>query len=233
MINDLSVKTIKNQECKEWFLRKHYAKRIPSTSYAFGLYQNSSLIGVCSFGRPMSPALTKGAFNGLYQDTFLELNRLVINEGANKNALSFFVSRSLKLLPKPNVIVSYADTSQHHHGYIYQATNWIYTGLSFKKQDYKIKGLEHLHSASITDSLGRTDKKKGLKQIALLREKYGDDLYLIDRPRKHRYFYLIGTKKDKKEMLKNLAYKVEAYPKGDNKRYDASYEASPQGVLFI
>ena len=102
-----------------------------------------------------------------------------------------------------------------------------------KKQDYKIKGLEHLHSASITDSLGRTDKKKGLKQIALLREKYGDDLYLIDRPRKHRYFYLIGTKKDKKEMLKNLAYKVEAYPKGDNKRYDASYEASPQGVLFI
>ena len=233
MINDLSVKTIKNQECKEWFLRKHYAKRIPSTSYAFGLYQNSSLIGVCSFGRPMSPALTKGAFNGLYQDTFLELNRLVINEGANKNALSFFVSRSLKLLPKPNVIVSYADTSQHHHGYIYQATNWIYTGLSFKKQDYKIKGLEHLHSASITDSLGRTDKKKGLKQIALLREKYGDDLYLIDRPRKHRYFYLIGTKKDKKEMLKNLAYKVEAYPKGNNKRYDASYEASSQGLLFI
>ncbi len=232
MINDLSVKTIKNQECKEWFLRKHYAKRIPSTSYAFGLYQNSSLIGVCSFGRPMSPALTKGAFNGLYQDTFLELNRLVINEGANKNALSFFVSRSLKLLPKPNVIVSYADTSQHHHGYIYQATNWIYTGLSFKKQDYKIKGLEHLHSASITDSLGRTDKKKGLKQIALLREKYGDDLYLIDRPRKHRYFYLIGTKKDKKEMLKNLAYKVEAYPKGDNKRYDSNYFPATQTLLF-
>ena len=26
---------------------------------------------------------------------------------------------------------------------------------------------------------------------------------------------------------------VFAYPKGDNKRYDASYEASPQGVLFI
>ena len=232
MINDLSVKTIKNQECKEWFLRKHYAKRIPSTSYAFGLYQNSSLIGVCSFGRPMSPALTKCAFNGLYQDTFLELNRLVINEGANKNALSFFVSRSLKLLPKPNVIVSYADTSQHHHGYIYQATNWIYTGLSFKKQDYKIKGLEHLHSASITDSLGRTDKKKGLKQIALLREKYGDDLYLIDRPRKHRYFYLIGTKKDKKEMLKNLAYKVEAYPKGDNKRYDSNYFPATQTLLF-
>ena len=227
-----TVLKIKNHECKEWFLHKHYAKRIPSTSFAFGLYKNSVLVGVCSFGRPMSPALTKGAFNGLYQDTFLELNRLVINEGEDRNALSFFVSQSLKQLPKPNVIVSYADTSQNHHGYIYQATNWIYTGLSAKRPDYHIKGL-NLHSASITDSLGRTDKKEGIKQVTLLKEKYGDDFYMEDRARKHRYFYLLGGKQVKKQMLKNLAYKVEAYPKGDNKRYDASYEASPQGVLFI
>ena len=232
MKKNYKVQKIKNQECKEWFLHKHYAKRIPSISYAFGLYEGFVLVGVCSFGRPMAPSLIKGAFNGLYQDSFLELNRLVINEGQDKNVLSFFVSQSLKQLPKPNVIVSYADTSQNHHGYIYQATNWIYTGLSFKKQDYKIKGLEHLHSASITDSLGRTDKKKGLKQIALLREKYGDDLYLIDRPRKHRYFYFIGTKKDKKEMLRNLAYEIEPYPKGDNSRYDSSHLAATQTLLF-
>tara|TARA_R100001163_G_C5024430_1_gene166354 strand:- start:273 stop:989 length:717 start_codon:yes stop_codon:yes gene_type:complete len=226
------VEKIKNQECKEWFLHKHYAKRIPSISYAFGLYKQSSLIGVCSFGRPMSPSLTKGAFNGFYQDSFLELNRLVINEGANKNALSFFVSQSLKQLPRPNVIVSYADTSQNHHGYIYQATNWIYTGLSAKRPDYHIKGL-NLHTASITDILGRTDKKKGIKQVTLLKEKYGDDFYTKDRPRKHRYFYLIGTKKDRKEMIKNLAYKIEPYPKGNNKRYDSKYRPSVQSVLAL
>jgi len=64
----------------------------------------------------------------MYQDHFLELNRLVIDEGSKKNVLSFFVSQTLKKLPCPNVVVSYADTSQNHHGYIYQATNWIYTG---------------------------------------------------------------------------------------------------------
>jgi hypothetical protein len=226
------VQTIKNQECKEWFLHKHYAKRIPSTSYAFGLYKRSILIGVCSFGRPMSPALTKGAFNGLYQETFLELNRLVINEGEKKNTLSFFVAQSLKFLPKPHVVVSYADTSMGHHGYIYQATNWIYTGLSAKRPDYKIKGL-NLHSASITDSLGRTDKKEGIKQVTLLREKYGDDFYMEDRARKHRYFYLLGDKKQRREMKSNLAYKIEPYPKGENKRYNASHEITPQGVLFF
>jgi len=226
------VVKIKNQECKEWFLHKHYAKRIPTISYAYGLYIDNCLEGVCSFGRPMSHTLIKGAFNGLYENSFLELNRLVVNEGLKKNTLSFFISQCFKQLPKPMVLVSYADTSQNHHGYIYQATNWIYTGLSAKRPDYFIKGL-NLHTASITDSLGRTDKKEGIKQVTLLKEKYGDDFYTKDRSRKHRYFYFLGTKKDRKEMIKNLAYKIEPYPKGNNKRYDSKYRPSVQSVLAL
>ena len=230
----LVVLPIKTSECKEWFLHKHYAKRIPTTSYAFGLYDDTTLVGVCSYARPMAHPLVKAAFSGFYQDTFLELNRLVINEGQKKNARSFFVSQSLKLLPKPNVVVSYADTSQHHHGYIYQATNWIYTGLSAKKRDFKVRGLEHLHAATLTDSVGRSDKNPGVKGnlTKLLKEKYGDDLYKVDRPRKHRYFYLLGSKKQRREMLKNLAYPIEPYPKGDNIRYNNDYEPDTQGILI-
>ena len=82
-------------------------------------------------------------------------------------------------------ILSYAD-SRYHKGYIYQACNFIYTGLSAKRTDYKVKGLEHLHSASLMDHAGR-GLAKG--KIHKLREIYGDKLYLADRPRKHRYFY--------------------------------------------
>ena len=89
------IKTIKKEECKDWFLNKHYAKRLPSISFSFGLYINDSLEGVCSFGRPMSHTLIKGAFNGLFEHCFLELNRLVINEGLPTNTLSFFVSQCL------------------------------------------------------------------------------------------------------------------------------------------
>jgi len=232
MINH-KVEKIKSQECKAWFLYKHYAKRIPTISYAYGLYIDNCLEGVCSFGRPMSHTLIKGAFNGLYKNSFLELNRLIVNEGLKKNTLSFFVSQCFKQLPKPMVLVSYADTSQNHHGYIYQATNWIYTGLSNKFTDYAVKGLEHMHHASIEDSVGRYDKNKNIDKHTLLKEKYGDKLYLKERPRKHRYFYLIGTKKDKKEMIKNLAYKIEPYPKGNNKRYDSKYRPSVQSVLAL
>ena len=228
-----SIKSVKNSECNEWFLKKHYARRLPNIYYAFGLYDNLNLLqGVCSFGRPMSHTLISGAVNGLYQDNFLELNRLVINEGLEKNVLSFFVSGCLNKLPKPLIVVSYADTSQGHHGFIYQATNWIYTGLSAKFKDYAVKGLEHMHHSSIEDSVGRYDENKNINKHELLGKKYGDRLYIKERPRKHRYFYFLGNKKEKEIMNKNLQYKVKPYPKGDNKRYDASYVPSVQGVLF-
>ena len=180
----------------------------------------------------MSSTLINGSFNGLYQDNFMELNRLVITDNSEKNVLSFFVSQTLKKLQKPSVVVSYADSSQHHHGYIYQATNWIYTGLSTKFKDYAVVGLEHMHHSSIEDSVGRYDKNKNINKHDLLKEKYGDRLYIKERARKHRYFYVLGNKKQKKEMIKNLAYTVEPYPKGNNKKYDASYTPSTQGVLF-
>ena len=224
------IRKISQKECHEWFLYKHYLKRLASFSFCFGLFENSFLKGVCSFGRPASHGLVKGALSGKYMDTFLELNRLVVEDNLTKNVLSFFLSQSLQQLPRPNVIVSYADSAQGHHGYIYQATNWIYTGLSAKRKDYKIKGFEDLHSASLMDREGRNI---GKGKVLMMKEKYGDSLYTVDRPRKHRYFYLIGNKKQKKEMKKNLAYKVEPYPKGQNKNYDSSYQPSTQLYLAL
>ena len=93
--------------------------------------------------------------------------------GLEKNVLSFFVSGCLNRLPKPSVVVSYADTSQGHHGFIYQATNWIYTGLSAKFKDYAVRGLEHMHHSSIEDSVGRYDENKNINKHELLRKKYG------------------------------------------------------------
>tara|TARA_R100001594_G_scaffold13801_1_gene29417 strand:+ start:33 stop:746 length:714 start_codon:yes stop_codon:yes gene_type:complete len=232
--NKYKVESIKPFETYDWLLNKHYAKRVPSISYAFGLYNDKILEGVCTFGRPIAHALIKNAFNGHYQESFLELNRLCVNDSLEKNVTSYFLGNCIKLLPKPKVLVSYADTSQNHHGYIYQATNWIYTGLSAEFKDYMVKGYEHLHGASILDMVGRSDGDKGhLNKVELLRSKFGkDNVYLIDRPRKHRYFYFISSKKTKKEMYKNLSYKIKPYPKGENKRYDASYEPQVQIGLF-
>jgi hypothetical protein len=220
-----TIKSIDSSVCKEWCLKKHYAKRIPPIEYSFGLFNSENILqGVVTFGTPVSSPL-RNLWNNEYK--LMELNRLIINEGLEKNILSFFVSNSLKFMPQPLVIVSYADTSHNHHGYIYQATNFIYTGLSAKFNDYYIKGKEHLHNGTIMDmSRGQENR------VQWLRDKFGDDLITIERPRKHRYFMFLGNKKDRAKMLQMLPYKIEAYPKGDNIRYDASYNPTIQTTLF-
>lgn len=156
----------------------------------------------------------------------LELNRLCCV--SEKNMSSTLVGRSLRLLPKPSIVVSYADTAQGHVGYIYQATNFIYTGLSAKRTDWKVKGREHLHGATVADeSRGQANRAEWM------RAKYGDDFYLEDRPRKHRYIYLCGDKRQRAAMGSALLYDQSPYPKGDSRRYDATSTIHTQSAFFL
>jgi hypothetical protein len=221
----MKVERIPTKEAIPWILTKHYARRVPSISYAFGLFDDMELVGICTYGTPSSSPLRCGICGPEMADRVLELNRVCCTEG--KNQASELIGKSLRLLPKPSVVVSFADTAQGHVGVIYQATNWIYTGLSAKRTDWKVRGMEHLHGATIAD------KSRGVKNRAeWMREVYGDDFYLEDRPRKHRYIFFVGSKSECKEMLKMLRYDVELYPKGKSSRYDSGPKVETQGLLL-
>jgi len=218
----VQVIQIQPKETYQWLLEKHYAKRIPQIMHAFGLYVDGALKGVVTYGIPASPALCMGICGKEYSDKVLELNRLCLMEN-NKNESSFLVSNSIKLLPKPTIVVSYADTSQGHVGYVYQATNFLYTGLSANRVDWTIRGMEHKHSKTISDGM----------TLESIKEKYGDDFYYTERSRKHRYIFFHGSKTDKKIMRKLLKYNIEPYPKGDSQKYDAGGNIQTQQVMFI
>ncbi len=204
--NKYSVKPIDKYLCKEWLLYKHYAKRIPSISYSFGLF-DENLIGVLTIGKPASPNLCDGVCGKDNSKYVYELNRLCVNDNLKKNVLSFFVSSCLKMLPNL-IIVSYADTAYNHCGYIYQATNWLYTGKTKERTDI---GLENnTHSRHYNKNIDYSKNRKF-------------------RSSKHRYIYFTGNKK---KWFKKLNYKQEPYPKGDNKRYNASYKPTIQTHLF-
>jgi len=220
----MKVLPVNTFEVEPWLLEKHYAKRMPPISYAFGLYEDGNLVGVCTYGTPSSSPLRKGIAGEEYSEYVLELNRLCINS-KNKNAASFLVGRSLQMLPKPSIVVSYADTEQNHVGYVYQACNFIYTGLSTKKMDWAIKGMEHLHGQTIADMSRGQDKR-----LEFMKEKFGDDFYMKDRARKHRYIFVTGKDKKLKAAIK---YQSEPYPKGESKKYDAGGFVKIQQLLFV
>lgn len=212
-------------ECEPWLLKKHYAKRLCPISHAFGLYVDGQLVGICTYGVPASAPLRAGICGKENEKLVLELNRLCCESG--KNFASFLIGNSLQLLPKPSIIVSYADIGVGHIGYVYQATNFIYTGLSAKRTDWSIEGMEHLHGATIADmSRGQENR------VQFMREKFGAKFSLKDRSRKHRYVFFRGCKSDKKRFLSNLKYKIEPYPKGTSTRYNAGGSVATQSLLF-
>lgn len=203
----MEVRQIDNKDCYDLILNTHYAHRIPSISYSYGLFDNGDLIGCCTYGTPASSSLLKGVCGEEYKSIVKELNRLVLKYN-RPNEASYLIAQSLKQLPKPMVVVSYADTTQEHIGIVYQATNFIYTGLSAKRTDWKIQGEEHLHGATIADrSRGKENRAEWMRQT------YGERFYLADRPRKHRYVYFLGSKVERKRMNRALKYKVLPYPK--------------------
>ena len=221
------VKSIAKHLCKEWLLHKHYLKRKVSFTYSFGLFKNNILSGILTFGNAIPLTMKKSLFGEKYMDLVYELNRLCTNDNIDKNANSFFISQSFKLLPKPMIIVSYADKSFGHNGYIYQASNFIFTGESHTQLDWKLKGKEHIHSRTLMDEFSfEKDRIKKLKK------KYGNLLYQEKREPKYRYVYIIANKKNKKQIMKNKLFISKKYPKGQNKRYDASYKPTIQKELF-
>lgn len=197
----MNVREISRSDCEHYILNIHYAKRWPSITYAFGLFDKSELVGVITYGTPPSATLKRGVAGDEMKVDILELNRLCLKNN-RKNEASFLISKSLKMLLKGKIVISFADISQGHNGCVYRASNFTYHGLSAKRTDWKVKGKEHLHGQTIADEF------RGVKNRAkAMRDKYGDDFYLQERPRKHRYIFITGNKKQKKFIAKKIKYK--------------------------
>ena len=204
-----TVKIIKREQCANFILNIHYAKRWPSISYSFGLFLDGVLVGIVCYGTPPSATLRIGICGKENSSSVLELNRLCLKFNL-KNEASFLLSKSLKLLPKNKIIISFADMSKGHVGTVYQAANFMYVGLSTKRTDWKVRGKEHLHGQTVADEF-RGQKNRSL----CMREKYGNDFYLEPRPRKHRYIFIIGNNNFKNYVKEKLKYEVQKYPKNN------------------
>lgn len=203
----MKVLPLKNEETYPWILEKHYAKRIPQIIYAFGLYIENELKGIVTYGKPASPFVCIGVCGNENKDKVLELNRLCLEDNL-PNQSSFLVSNSIKLLPKPSIIVSYADCGQGHIGYVYQASNFLFTGTTKERTDISADGKHPRHHK----------RDKTIRQ---------------HRTSKNRYVFIHANKYEKKQLLKKLLWEIEPYPKGISQKYDAGKTVKKQNLLFI
>ena len=216
----VSVQAMNSDDAKKIIVEKHYTHAWTTCSQALGIYYETDnehdffegkvtkLIGVLVYGNPVGSNSLAAISDGLKKKEVLELTRLYIDDGYGKNIESLSISKSIKWLkqywPKLKYLISFADPEQEHVGTIYQATNWLYTGISAKDEWYIIKG-ERIHPRTVGERYG-TRSMAGLKHMGIIAERtlmHG----------KHRYIYVMKGGKQRKRLLRSLHYDTLPYPK--------------------
>lgn len=124
---DFATHKAAKHACLNW----HYSKAVPAGKLVkFGAWEDGHFIGVVMFGRGANRNMASEY--GLEQTECVELVRIALRR--HHAPVSKIAAISIRL------VVSYADPRQGHHGGIYQAGNWIYTGLTKPDQHIILNG---------------------------------------------------------------------------------------------
>lgn len=121
----------------------HYSAGGSNTrTYSHGLYERKTgkLVG-CTWWIPPTRSAAE-AWAGKNWRGVLALSRLVILPGVPKNACSFLLSKSVKMIDRAkwHTLVTYADKWRGHTGAIYKAAGWLYAGETKPEATFTLNG---------------------------------------------------------------------------------------------
>lgn len=229
------IRQINPATAKEIIVKNHYSHTWTMCSVALGVFLKQKekassffendceeLIGCLVYGSPVGRAAASSISLEIKHDQVYELVRLWIKDIPHaKNIESYCIGQSFKWLRenRSNIkaLISYADNEAGHTGIIYQSTNWIYQGNSQLKlmPNYSVSltsseegGYKWIHSRTVFARY-KTTNNEALKKLI------GRDFYIKKESTKHRYVYILATKKEKKKIVKTLKHKSYSYPKKD------------------
>ena len=190
--------------------REHYLHSMPGGSQIpLGVFQGPRLRGVVILGAGPSNAhrLVRDAtmndctaLTRFWQDDDLPYN--------SESRVLSVVFRYLKRYTTLKFLVTYADPSVGHFGTIYQATNWLYTGLSQATAMLDLGDGKPRHSRSVGHHFGTHNKPHF--------ESHGLTVTRVEQSAKHRYVYFLDRK-----WIPRLNVPILPYPKagqGDEDR---------------
>ena len=186
----------------------HYSKATPVISDSFNVFNDDDeWCGVIIYG--LGANMYIATPYDKWQGQVLELVRVALNgkqgHGNTSKAVALTLKQMKKSKPWCDLIVSYADLDQNHAGTLYQATNWIYTGVMNKDSmgAFIING-KKTHPKSCYS--------KGWKQSILwLREHIDPKAEVFITKGKHKYIYPMT-----KAMRARVDILAKPYPCGNS-----------------
>lgn len=180
----------------------HYSQAMPMPPLVpYGVWEGGRYVGAVVFGRGANKDL--GTRYGLDSIEVAELVRVALR---NHDApVSQIVARAVSLLKATNpglrLLVSFADPTHQHHGGIYQAMNWIYTGTTTAMRAWQAPDGRRLHNRMVSKTGYGVQFGKATTMAKTA------DMQRISIPGKYRYLLPLD-----KAMRRRVAHRSLPYP---------------------
>jgi hypothetical protein len=216
---DLRIDWATHEAAKYACVNWHYSKTVPSPlskPVKIGAWENGKFVGCIIFTVGVGASLHSGY--GINRQEVCELQRVALKD--HTSPVSRMVAIALRFLkssnPKIRLCVSFADTHQGHHGGIYQAGNWIYTGETAQGIAYYDKKGRQVHPRNVGKVTGYDNT--GVKKYAK------STLAKEARPGKHRYLMPLDA-----DMRARILPLAKPYPKRAKQAMDDNQSSQRQG----
>lgn len=203
-VRETIIAPVTPSDVQQFTHRYHYSGVGNNAMWRWGLWHGATLLGVVAYNLPTRDACAS-VFGPAHLHQVWHMGRLAMADSAPHNSESRLISGSLREIAKNHDVwgvLTYADTTVGHIGYVYQATNAIYTGLAGDSIFYTDTSGKRRSTYLDGASMGRA-RAEGL---GWTRHKGG---------KKHRYVYILGNKAERRARRALLRLPVLPYPKGD------------------
>jgi hypothetical protein len=201
-LRDMAVRPVPAGVARKMVESHHYLHSLPGgTKLSFGVFVGTRLLGAVTLG--VGPFNGCSLVEGATLEDCLTLTRLWLSDELPRNSESRVIStvqRKMRRHTSVRFLLSYADPSRGHVGTIYQAANWLYTGLSEPTPLYDLGDGVGRHNRSVAHTLGT----RSVSHLA----SHGVEVKLVPQSPKHRYITFLD-----KSWRCRLKVPVLPYPK--------------------
>lgn len=219
-LKDTVLKPITREVAKDFIEKWEWLGSLGVMKFSYGLYfpYKSGIGGKLGCVECFSKTTTWQAEVSIcgeeYRDKVILLSRGAAANWCPPNANSYAITQVLKAVERDTeyrIVLAYSDRRAGEVGTVYQATNWYFIGWGATGTDHVPANL-----VDVKDMRFHTrGLPKNLKSKSSLLEA-GYEVLDVKRANKGRYITFLGSRKERKELMEALKWKILPYPKRED-----------------
>jgi hypothetical protein len=218
------VREISYDEAKNVILANEWLGNMGTTEFSYGLFFGEHLAGAACFGRTAGTQVASSVCGDEYAHRVATLCRGACVHWAHPHSASFLINAACRQMTKKgfNVFVAYSDPEAGEIGTVYQASNWLYCGMTspsekFRTPDGKTHDARQIHCLTRDRTGGTMKYKRSRAEQKQILAEAGCEFFK-EGGRKHRYVGIYGDRRTKRLLRSALRWEVLPYPKRETQQ---------------